>query len=224
MEKCIFSGNNEIEALQVKELLENNGINTYTKNLHTQNLFGATKMFTGMDLIAGNIEIYVTEDNFDKAFNIIKEYFDTDEGEPSEENIDYVEKTDIHDSKNYYEKSIIGKSFFLSLFSFLFSPTLFNIGYLIYLFKNKRKIAVIYLLMTIIFSSLSILGIVAIGADYGGTVFIINIFLIPIFCIIRGISIYVRKKSLLSIIYIFVAIIIIVFFSLLLNTNVLYGF
>ena len=71
MERCVFSGNNEIEALQIKELLESNGIVTYVKNLHIQNLFGATKMFTGMDLLAGNIEIYVSEYDVDKAIALL---------------------------------------------------------------------------------------------------------------------------------------------------------
>jgi hypothetical protein len=216
MEKCIFSGNNEIEALQIKELLENNGIVTYVKNLHTQNLLGATKMFTGMDLLAGNIEIYVSEHDLDNAIALLNDENNTGDNEYEEIIEDEIHNVseNNNDKMDDYEKSILGKSFILSFLSFFITPIFFNIGYLIHLWKNKIIIAIVYSIITIISTGFTILGLLS-NSDIFYMVLFIGIFILaPIMCVIKSIVIYIKNKSIVSIIYIFIAIIIIVAFGI----------
>jgi F0F1-type ATP synthase assembly protein I len=215
---CIFSGSNEIEVLQIKEILEKNGIMTYLKNYHTQNILGATKMFTGMDLLAGDIELYVHERNVDKALEVLNneiKIVDNEEIEQPEqqENIDNrLEKINT-ENIDYYEKSILGKAFILSFLSFFISPVFFNIGYLIHLFKNNRNIGIIFSIITIVSLGMGIFAIlINIFIDYFNIYF--GLLLVPILCTIKSISIYVRKKSLISLLYILIAIIFIVFIRL----------
>jgi hypothetical protein len=212
MEKCIFSGNNDIEILQIKELLENNGIITYVKNLHIQNLLGATKMFTGIDLLADNIEIYVSEHDADNAIALLNDKNNTSNNEYEEfieDEIHDVSEKNNDDKINDYDKSILGKSFYLSFLSFFITPLFFNIEYLIHLWKNKKNIAVVYSIITIISMSFTILGILLHLEIFYRVLFIGLFILVPILCSIKSIVIYMKNKSIVSIIYLFIAIIII---------------
>jgi hypothetical protein len=223
MIKCVFSTNNEIEALQVKDLLENNGITTLIKNLHTQNILGATKMFTGIDLLAGCIEIYVSEYDVDFAIELLKENINITNNKSDEfvEN-DINDISEIKSEENIikYDKSILGKSFILSIISFSFSPLFFNIGYLIKLWKYERNIAIIYTIITVISTSF---GVFALFIKINGIEYyylFLGLLLLPVLCTIKSISIYIKTKSLISIIYLLFAIILVVFIG---NFNKLFN-
>ena len=223
MIKCIFSTNSEIEALQVKDSLENNGITTLIKNLHTQNILGTTKMFTGIDLLAGSIEIYVAEYDVDNAIALLKEYIDTTNIESEDfvkNDINDVSETISEENIKNYDKSILGKSFILSFISFSFSPLLFNIGYLVKLWKYKRNIAIIYTIITLVSTSFGVftLFIKIYGIEYYNL--FLGLLLLPILCTIKSISIYIKTKSLLSIIYLLMAIIVVIFIG---NFNKLFN-
>ena len=210
---CIYSGNNEIEVLQVKDILEQNGIITYVKNLHTQNILGSTKMFTGIDLLAGDIEIYVNKDDFDNALTIINKKLNY-ENNTEKNTEEYEEENIFSETKNnidYYEESILGKSFILSLLTFLISPLFFNITYLLHLWKNKKYFAIINIIISLISLNIGIIMIIYPDQDdYDNRFF--GLILIPIFCVIKSISIYTRKKSLISLIYLFIALLFVLFF------------
>ena len=219
MEICIYSGSDEIEVLQVKEILENNGILTYVKNLHTQNILGATKIFTGMDLLAGDIEIYINENDLDKALSLLNKEIKTVDIEneqcedENEKNINDISENKNAENIDYYEKSIIGKSFVLSFFTFLISPFFFNIGYLMHLWKNKRGLAIVCSVITLFSLCIGVFMIrYSVIFNYSNIIF--GIILIPVLCTIKSISIYIRKKSLLSLLYLFIALIFVIAFGL----------
>ena len=223
MIKCVFSTNSEIEALQAKDLLENNGITILIKNLHTQNILETTKMFTGIDLLAGSIEIYVTEHDVDNAVALLKENINSTEIESEEfvENeINDVSKIKQDENFKNYDKSILGKSFILSFISFSFSPLIFNIGYLIKLWKYKRNIAIIYTIITVISTSFGVLTLFFKnhGIEYYNL--LLGLLLLPVLCTIKSISIYIRTKSILSILYLLIAIIVVIFIG---NFNKLFN-
>ena len=67
MEECVFSTNDQTEALQVSEILKENNIDHYLKNFSTQNLLSEMQMFTGIDLVAGQIEIMVKGEDVEKC-------------------------------------------------------------------------------------------------------------------------------------------------------------
>ena len=80
MEECIYSGNNEVEISQIQEILEKNGISPFVRNNHTENIFGK-----GIDLFAGEIEIYVLKDDVEKALAVLNEEIKTADTNNEEE-------------------------------------------------------------------------------------------------------------------------------------------
>ena len=55
----------EIES--IRGLLEDKGIPVMVKNAYTQNLFGGLKPFSGHDPIAGSIQLFIDETEYDRA-------------------------------------------------------------------------------------------------------------------------------------------------------------
>jgi hypothetical protein len=68
MSVCIFSTVNEMEAGLVKSTLEEKGINNYLQN-------SSSLAYLGANLPVGNIEVFVKEEDVDKALDIIKSLF-----------------------------------------------------------------------------------------------------------------------------------------------------
>ena len=75
MEECIFSTNNQEEAQQASDFLNQKGVANYLKNVHTQNLFGDMQMFTGVDILAGDIDLYVKSENVEYSLQLLSEIF-----------------------------------------------------------------------------------------------------------------------------------------------------
>ena len=71
MNVCVFSTVNEIEAGMVKTALDAKGINNYLQNSNSLAYLGAS-------LAIGNMEVYVEENDADKAIEIIKALFEND--------------------------------------------------------------------------------------------------------------------------------------------------
>lgn len=83
-EYCIFQSDAEHEALQAQEILEAAGIGCYVKNLHTQNLFGFGKIFGGMDLIGGSLQLIIDEKNTDRAIEALEPFFSQGDSEENQ--------------------------------------------------------------------------------------------------------------------------------------------
>jgi hypothetical protein len=75
----IFIPNNEAEHLIIKSLLENQGILTWSRNEHVQNLFGMGQLGTGYNYITGPVEIQINSKDLVKAENILSEYYNKKE-------------------------------------------------------------------------------------------------------------------------------------------------
>ena len=72
MTVCVFSTSNEVEAGIVKTALDEKGINNILKNT-------SSLAYLGANLLVGNMEVFVHEDNVDKALEILKTLFDYEE-------------------------------------------------------------------------------------------------------------------------------------------------
>lgn len=83
-EYCIFQSDAEHEALQAQEILEAAGIDCYIKNLHTQNLFGFGKIFGGIDLIGGSLQVTIDEKNTEQAIEALEPFFSQDNPEQNQ--------------------------------------------------------------------------------------------------------------------------------------------
>jgi hypothetical protein len=92
MAVCIFSTINQIDAGMLKSALDENNIDNFFKNYHSNilGLAGWTVPFTGVNLLTGDIEVYVKEEDVEEALEIIKTLFgadgqnQTDKGIPTE--------------------------------------------------------------------------------------------------------------------------------------------
>ena len=78
MSVCIFSTVSQIEAGLLQSALEEENIVNYVKNLHSNilGLAGWSTPFAGQNLITGNIEVYVKEEDAEKALGIVKALFE----------------------------------------------------------------------------------------------------------------------------------------------------
>ena len=74
---CIFSTANQFEADLVKSALDERNIDNYLKNYRTNalGLAGWTTTFAGTNLLFGNIEVIVREEDAEEAFDIVKVLF-----------------------------------------------------------------------------------------------------------------------------------------------------
>ena len=89
MAVCIFSTVNQLEAVLLKSALDEKNIDNYLKNFHSNALgfAGWTTTSAGINLLTGNIEVYVKEEDVERAFEIVKLLFENtnDEESPEEE-------------------------------------------------------------------------------------------------------------------------------------------
>jgi hypothetical protein len=178
MNKCIFSTTSEYNAELVCNELRENNIVFFAKNLHSQNLFTDTKLYTNIDAVAGNIEIFVEEDDYKKCEEIINKLIII---EPKE------------DEKTITDKNIFLKSFILSCLSMALFPIYYNIEYIYYLYKNKIRLRHIILIFNAIGLLFSI-GLILSSASYLNFIFMINIFIVTPFSIFKFISVIVNNK------------------------------
>jgi hypothetical protein len=73
MDYCIYKTDDEYKARMVIDILKKHNIITFSKNLGIQNLHGDSKLFTGCDLIVGEIKIYVKENGIEYAKQIVRD-------------------------------------------------------------------------------------------------------------------------------------------------------
>ncbi len=221
----IFSTNNEQEALIVKEILEQHGIACFIKNQYTQNLFGDTRFFTGIDPIAGSMEICVNASEVDKALEILDQKFIslTSRNEPAlaqEDESKYIQEEDDKESTSF-DRSLIGKGLMLSFMSVLISPVFFNIKYLRYMWKNTKSIFVFSMILTV--SSLLFSFFAAISSlDYVFIIIGCNVFLLPILCTIKGLSLYSQQPKKIYLIWFAPIILLFSVFILIIVINSIY--
>jgi len=75
---------NYTEAINIKLLLDKYGIPYFTKNEHTQNLFGLGSL-GGYNFIVGAIEFYIPDNYAEAAIEALNDYSSTDETDDSED-------------------------------------------------------------------------------------------------------------------------------------------
>ena len=107
MPVCIFSTVNQVEAGILQSALEGENIANYAKNLHSNSigLAGWSTPFAGTNLVTGNIEILVKEEDVEKALEIVKTLFGD-----ADEDIDNPEIEEISQHPNTSEKEEIKKT------------------------------------------------------------------------------------------------------------------
>ena len=164
---CIFSTDDLSEAENIKTILQENDIQSMMKNVYTQNIFGGLKPFSGHDPIAGSIQIFILENQVDKALEILNNENDFSEeinnekieDEVEEDNIDVEQNIKIMNTSPTINRTIYF-SFLLSAMSFLIIPYFINIPFLIKLFKVRKTLFYMLLIQSTIFLIGSLLFIV----------------------------------------------------------------
>jgi len=190
MDCCIYETDSDYKARVVIDVLKEENILTYSVNMGLQNLYGDSKLWTGSDLIVGEIKIYVKEEDYEKAKQIIEEttFLKNDF------------KT-IEDDKVKKDTYIIQRSFLFSAASLLIIPFFFNLEYVIYCFKNNLKAKYILLLANVfclVFSIVLCLG----SFEYIKSIWKWNFLITSLFCIGKGITLYKKKSKLVYILLI----------------------
>ena len=183
MEICIYETNQEYKARMVIDLLEENEIYTFSKNLGLQNLYGDSKLWTGNNLIVGDIKIYVKNEDFDKAKNIIdqipllKEKFNTIENDENENNTYFIQRALLS-----------------SFLSFFIVPFFFNLEYIIYCFRNNIRTKSILLIVNVLCLALSL--ILCIGSfEFTKTIWKWNLLFTFAFSIGKFIELHNNKRK-----------------------------
>lgn len=151
---CIFSTDDLSEAENVRSILEENEIQSMMKNAYTQNIFGGLKPFGGHDPIAGSIQIFVLENQVDKAIKILNDGSDNCDDKIIEEESD-LNNSEKKESQLINNSPIINRtiylSYLLSAMSFLIIPYFINIPFLIKLSKTRKTIFYMLLIQSTIF-------------------------------------------------------------------------
>ena len=107
MAVCIFSTVNQIDAGMLKSALDEKNIDNFFKNYQSNilGLAGWTVPFAGVNLLTGDIEVYVKEEDAEEALEIIKTLFGDDKQNQADEGIptepgesDYSDLEEGHDS------------------------------------------------------------------------------------------------------------------------------
>jgi hypothetical protein len=142
---CIFSSDDEGEAETIRDVLQKNGIPTMVKNLYTQNLFSGVKMYTGHDVVAGSIQVFVREDELERGLEVLK-----GEGIAPEETVEEAEEPepgppDDPGERQAGEKRLVYLCTTLTAVSFLVLPYLVNLPLLFRLAKIRQKLFVMLL-------------------------------------------------------------------------------
>jgi hypothetical protein len=184
MEYCIFETNEEYKARMVINLLEKYKIKTFCKNLGVQNLFGDSKLFTGMDLIIGDVKVYIERKNIGKAKRIINNTLFL------QNNIKTIENDEIQKDKYIAQKALL-----FSITSLFIIPFFFNLEYLIYSFKRKLSVKYILLFMNISYLLFSIISCIN-DFDYLKYIWKGNILLVIILSIKKSNELNKRKSKL----------------------------
>jgi hypothetical protein len=142
---CIFSSDDEGEAETIRDVLEKNGIPVLVKNLYTQNLFSGVKMYTGHDVIAGSIQVFVREDELERGLEVLKvEGIAPEELAPEAEKPD-PERRDVPEERRAEEKRLVYLCTILAGLSFLLLPYVVNLPLLFRLAKIRQKLFVMLL-------------------------------------------------------------------------------
>ena len=184
MEYCIYKTDDEYKAMMVVDILKKNKILTYCKNLKLQNLYGESKLWTGSDLIVGEIKIFIKNEDIEKSKRVIdcvpflKQEYGT-----------------IENDKNKMVTYTIQRAFCFSLLSSFIIPFFFNIEYIIYFIKNNVKAKYIILISNTICFLLS-LTICIFSFDFIKIIWKWNLLFIPAFCIGKYIDFYRRESNL----------------------------
>jgi len=147
---CIYSSDDELEIESIKNQLEDNGIPTLVKNLHTQNLFGGIKLFTGHDPIAGSIQIYVRQDEVKKSAEILGTMGidipeSTEDAAPSKNELNEskpVQSTNDMEKEEDTARRVSYPIYLLTALSFLVIPFVINIPFLVSVGKTRKTAAI----------------------------------------------------------------------------------
>jgi hypothetical protein len=160
---CFFSSDDLAEIENVKTLLEKNDVLVMVKNAYTQNLFGGLKPFSGHDPVAGSIQIFINENDYDKAIAIIDQsglFPEKIEDEQIEnENIgdeSQIDKTNDDDTEFMENAKLKRDIYFASLLtalSFLIIPYIGNLFLLYKIGKKRKPISItLFIVGTILFA------------------------------------------------------------------------
>jgi hypothetical protein len=156
----IFTTDDYIEASQVIDFLETNGIPTMAKNMHTQNLFSSFKPFLGRDPIAGAIQVIVKEEDAERSIALLEERLPPSGEEANgDETVDAAQEHEAAPEQPYSETSA-GKDFYqtrtlyialtLAMTSFFVIPALLNIPFLIKLLRTRLALFFMLAALTIL--------------------------------------------------------------------------
>ena len=118
MTVCIFSTVNQIDAGIVKSALDEEDIDNYLKNYYSNTLgfAGWTTPFAGANLAFGDIEVYVKEEDAEKALGIVKALFGDSEDNQANEDISSDPGESVNAAEppkvdpNYKFESVVGSS------------------------------------------------------------------------------------------------------------------
>jgi hypothetical protein len=136
----IFTPNNQAEFLIIKSMLEDQGIRTWSKNEHVQNLFGMGQLGTGYNFVTGPIRIQVLATDLARARETIENYFENDQ---NLEKADFYIKNNLNsvsDSESLSDEMALKKFLIRSfLYSFFW---IFGLGSIlgIYYAEQARRL------------------------------------------------------------------------------------
>jgi hypothetical protein len=184
MEYCIYETDNEYKARMAVNILKKNKIIAYCKNLGIQNLYGDSKLFTGNDLIIGEIKVCVDGKNAGKAKQIIN-------------NIPFLKKKikTIENDEIEKEKYNSQRALMFSVATIFIIPFFFNLEYIIYCFINKLRVRYILLIVNSLFLLFTIIFCVN-SFEYIKLIWKANIFFTSAFSIGKSIELHKRKSKL----------------------------
>ncbi len=170
---CLAASDDLAEIESVRALLEESDIPVMVKNAYTQNLFGGLKPFSGHDPIAGSIQLFIDEKDYDRAVAAL-------EGSgflPLEAPVEPVEGADAADAApegnaeaappavaadedeglaEARRKRDIYFAYLLSATSFLVLPYVLNLVLLYRIGKERRAIARMLLALSSILCGLGL--------------------------------------------------------------------
>ena len=183
MDYCIYETEDDYKARMVVDILKKRKIVTFCKNFGIQNLYGDSKLFTGTDLIVGDIKIYVKNNDVGKAKQIINkiEYLKNNSNR-------IIENDEI--KKNTY---ISQRSLMFSITSLFIIPFFFNLEYILYCFRKKIKIKYIILIINCSYFLFSIITCI-LSFEYLKLIWKLNIFFTLAFSIGKYLELH-KKKS-----------------------------
>jgi hypothetical protein len=174
MEILIYSTDNTISALQIKEIFEQNNIKCFMKNFYTQNV-NDSHLFTGTNLLLGQIEIYINDSDKKFALNLIKMITK----KTKKYKLKKIEIEKYNTTVAY--KEMMAKSFLLSFCSVFLSPLPFNAIYLIKIIRYRLWVGLFLLALSIMTTFCGILMLIHDVDDF----MFLNTIVIPVLCIAK---------------------------------------